>query len=120
MGGLQVREGFARVRFAAEVAVQDLAREPPPAEAEGQGERENKPAEGDPKATSTISFPMPRCVMAVAAAKRSTAQRMARASSRASGTCALTAAMRAPSPRKFEASHPMRKISPAPRTRGRA
>src|SRR5215467_14710585 len=49
MGGLQVREGLAGVRFAAEVAVQDLASEPPPAEAEGQGERENKPAEGDPK-----------------------------------------------------------------------
>src|SRR3989475_5023427 len=49
-----------------------------------------------PNATSTISLPMPRWVSAVAPAKRITPQCAARASRRASGTPALTAAMRMP------------------------
>src|SRR5262249_58607330 len=46
-GPSQVSEGLAGMRAAADVAVQDLAREPPPSEAEGQGQREDEAAEGD-------------------------------------------------------------------------
>src|SRR5215471_9811230 len=46
-GPSQVSEGLAGMRAAADVAVQDLAREPPPSEAEGQGQRKDEAAEGD-------------------------------------------------------------------------
>ena len=54
----------------------------------------------------------------MAAAKRRTPQRTARARSRASGTRALTAAIRAPSPRKLATSQPTRRIPAAPKIFG--
>ena len=75
-----------------------------------------RPPKVIPKATSTISLPMPRWVIAVALAKSSTPQRIARASRRASGRRAFTAAISAPSPRKLATSQPTRRIRAAPMT----
>jgi len=83
---LQVGQGLARMRLAvAQVPFEDLAGQCATPEAKATREGEDQAAEGDAKATSTISLPMPRWVIAVALAKSSTPSRIARASRRAPG-----------------------------------